>query len=264
MSQSGTAGVSLALARFVAGTTFGQLGPATVEATKRALLDALGVMQAASGLAPEVRPFIELARTAKGSPEADVLGTGLRAPASLAALANGAMAHALDYEDALDGAPLHPNASLVPAVLALAQAQAQSHAQVPVSGADLLVAIATGCEISCRLASSLRQPLEQGGWYPPPILGAFGAVAGAARLLRLAPGQVCDAWSLLLLQNSCAGEIKNGADTVIRAVREAFPAQAAVQCVQLAKAGIKGFSAPLEGQAGSSHCLPADSSTRIC
>ena len=38
------------------------------------------------------------------------------------------MAHALDYEDAFDGAPLHPNASLVPAVIALAQAHG------PVSG----------------------------------------------------------------------------------------------------------------------------------
>ena len=45
-------------------------------------------------------------------------------PHRCAALANGAMSHALDYEDAFDAAPVHPNASLMPAVLALAQAHA--------------------------------------------------------------------------------------------------------------------------------------------
>jgi 2-methylcitrate dehydratase PrpD len=166
------------------------------------------------------------------------------APAVLAALANGAMAHALDYEDAFDGAPLHPNASLVPAVIALAQAHP------PVSGGALLAAIAIGCDVSCRIALSLRQRLEDGGWYPPPILGAFGAVAGAARILKLTPRQLLDAWSMLLLQNSCAGEIKHDRDTVIRAVREAFPAQVAVQVALLARGGVRGFDAPLEGRDG--------------
>jgi 2-methylcitrate dehydratase PrpD len=161
----------------------------------------------------------------------------------MAALANGAMSHALDYEDAFDAAPVHPNASLIPAVLALAQSRA-------LGGKELIAAIATGCDFACRLALSLRQQLEAGGWYPPPILAAFGAVAGAANLLRLSPEQVKSAWSLLLLQNSCAGEIKYDADTVIRAVREAFPAQAAVTSTLLAEAGIQGFRAPFEGRAG--------------
>jgi 2-methylcitrate dehydratase PrpD len=187
---------------------------------------------------------VQLAQANGGAAQATILGHGGRVPAAMAAFANGAMAHALDYEDALDVAPLHPNASLVPAVLALAQARA------PVSGHDLLAAIAIGCEASCRVALALRQPLEQGGWYPPPILGAFGAVTGAAMLLRLTPAQLTDAWSLLLLQNSCPGEIKYSADTVLRAVREAFPAQAAVNAALLAEAGIKGFAAPLEGEAG--------------
>ena len=79
---------------------------------------------------------------------------------------------------------------------------------------------------------------------------AGGAVAGAARLLGLTPRQLLDAWSLLLLQNSCPGEIKHDRDTVIRAVREAFPAQVAVQVSHLARAGVRGFDAPLEGRDG--------------
>lgn len=237
-------GLSARLAAHISQVRFEQLPPSTVHAASRAVLDAVGVISAASALAPEARAFIELARDAATKPEASVLGTDIRAPAAMAALANGAMSHALDYEDAFDAAPVHPNASLVPAVLAIAQARA------PTSGRELLTAIATGCDVACRLALSLRRPLEAGGWYPPPILAAFGAVAGASRLLRLSPRQVQDAFSLLLLQNCCPSEIKHSADSVIRAVREAFPAQAAVTAAFLAERGVRGFDAPLEGRGG--------------
>ncbi len=243
MHQAADAGLSLRLAQFAAHTPIEAIAPSALRAAARVLLDATGVMRAASGLAPEAQPFIAEALEGGAGP-ACILGTSHSVRAPLAALANGAMSHALDYEDAFDAAPVHPNASLVPAVLALAQ----SHA--PVSGRALLAAIAVGCDVSCRIALCLRARLEDGGWYPPPILAAFGAVAGAARILGLSAPQLLDAWSLLLLQNSCAGEIKYDRDTVIRAVREAFPAQAAVQVAQLARRGTTGFAAPLEGRAG--------------
>ncbi len=243
MTDARTKGLSLGLAQFVLETPESRLPSSALRSAARVVLGASGVMRAASALAPEVAPFI--AHAVEGGPgPAAVLGTAQRVRPALAALANGAMAHALDYEDAFDGAPLHPNAALVPAVLALAQAHG------PVPGRSLLAAIVIGCEVSCRIALSLRQRLEDGGGYPPPILGAFGAVAGAARILRLTPRQLLDAWSLLLLQNSCPGEIKHDRDTVIRAVREAFPAQVAVQVAHLAQAGVRGFDAPLEGRDG--------------
>jgi len=237
--------LSLRLAEHVAGARFDALPPGTVHAARRALLDGLGVMLAASGESGDVQPFIGLARRADGTGTASVLGTEVRTGAALAALANGAMAHALDYEDAYDAAPVHPNASLIPALLALAQT-----APAPVSGREFLTALAVGCDFACRLARCLERSMEQGGWYPPAILAAYGAAAGAARLLRLDVRQTLDAWSLMLCQATCPGEIKYSADTVIRAVREAFPAQAAVQSALLARAGVRGFDAPFEGRSG--------------
>jgi 2-methylcitrate dehydratase PrpD len=200
-------------------------------------------MLAASGTSADILPFVALARS-QGDGPATILGFGTRTSAPMAALANGAMAHALDFEDAFDAAPLHPNASLLPAALAIAQSRG------PISGREFITAVAAGCDLVCRLALALRQPMEQGGWYPPPILGAFGATAAACRLLKLQPTQYTDAFSLLMCQNSCPGEIKYSADTVIRAVREAFPAQAAVSSALLAADGVRGFEAPLEGKAG--------------
>ncbi|WP_338466186.1 MmgE/PrpD family protein [Novosphingobium sp. ZN18A2] len=233
--------ISDQLSEWVAGLAFDDLPEATVTAARRVLLDASGVMIGASGLSADVRPFVDLA-TSDGP--CAILGTGMKALPQMAAIANGAMAHALDFEDAFDRAPGHPNASLVPALLALAQ----SHG--PLDGRRFLTALVAGCEVSCRLGLALRKPLEDGGWYPPPILAGLGAAAGAASLLGASSDQVRDSISLALCQVTMPGEIKHSAGTVIRAVREAFPAQAAVQSALLALAGVAGFEQPLEGQAG--------------
>lgn len=236
-------GVSDRLARHIADAGWDTLPEAAREGARRVLLDAVGVIHAASGLAPEAAPFIALAE-ANGPGPCIILGTGKRVQPLGAALANGALAHAVDYEDAFDRAPAHPNASLVPVLLALAQSQGA------VDGRRFLSALAVGGDVACRIALSLRQPMEQGGWYPPPIVAAFGAVAGAANLVGLTAAQVTDALSLVLCQVTMPGEIKHSRRTVLRAVREAFPAQAALIATLLAREGVAGFETPLEGKAG--------------
>lgn len=237
-------GLTSLIAEHIAGAQFDRLPRTTVDATKRALLDAVGVMLGASGISEDIGPFVELARRAAASPEATVLGHGFRTTAEQAALANGAMAHALDFEDTFDRAPGHPNAALIPAALAVAEARGG------VSGREFIAAVAAGCDLSCRVMLSLRAPMEAGGWYPPPIVGSLGAAAAAARLLRLSPRQVADCLSLILCQVSCPGEIKHDQATVIRAIREAFPASAGVRSALLAQLGVRGFERPLEGEGG--------------
>ncbi len=236
--------LSQRLAEHIVGANYDRLSASTRAAARRVLLDGIGVMLGASG-AEEVAPFVALARQrsdpASGSP---VLGQGFSTDVASAALANGAMAHALDFEDAYDAAPCHPNASLLPAALAIAGSRRE------VGGRELITAVAVGCDLVCRLAASLRRPMEAGGWYPPPILGAFGATAVAARLLGLDARGLRDAWSLVLAQNSCPGEIKYAPASTMRAIREAFPAQAAIVSAQLAAGGVRGFDAPFEGKAG--------------
>src|SRR5690606_22427856 len=114
------AGLSAAICAHVAGQTYERLPAGARHAAKRALLDAVGVMAGASGLAPEIAPFASLARAAGGGP-CTLLGYRDGAPPALAALANGAAAHALDFEDVFDRAPCHPNSAAVPAALAIAQ-----------------------------------------------------------------------------------------------------------------------------------------------
>lgn len=238
-----TRSVSDVLSGHIASVCWDDLPDAARDGAKRVLLDAVGVIHAASGLAREASPFIALAR-ANGEGPCTILGSGYSVQPLGAALANGALAHAVDYEDAFDLAPAHPNASLVPVLVALAQSEGD------VDGQRFLTALAVGGDVACRIALSLRQPMEEGGWYPPPIVAAYGAVAGAASLLRLTPEQTRDALSLALCQVTMPGEIKNSRRTVLRAVREAFPAQAALTAALLAQEGVAGFEQPLEGSAG--------------
>jgi 2-methylcitrate dehydratase PrpD len=239
-----TDSLSQTIANHIVRARFDQLSPHAIQMTKYSLLDALGVMLGASGIGEGCDAFAQLAIESNAKPAATILGHGQRTSASLAALANGAMAHALDFEDAHDSAPVHPNAQTVPAALALAESLGG------VDGRELITALAVGCDLVCRLGMSLTISLDDYGWYPPPILGAFGATAAAARLLKLDARQTLDALSLTLCQGSCSAELKYNPFSVVRSVRDSFAAQAGVVAAQLAQKGVRGFDEPFEGRAG--------------
>jgi 2-methylcitrate dehydratase PrpD len=231
------------LAAHIAGARFEQLSAHAVHMTRLSLLDALGVTLAASGLGEGVPAFAEVARDTGGRPEASVIGFGFRTSSLAAVLANGAGAHALDFEDAYDGAPIHPSAASVPVALALAE-------RLDASGQDMLTALAVGCDLVCRLGLALEINPDEAGWYPPPILGAFGAAATAARLLRLSAAQTQAALALTLNQATATAQFKTAPASTLRAVRDAFPAHAGLVSALLAQRGVTGFDGVFEGAAG--------------
>jgi 2-methylcitrate dehydratase PrpD len=235
--------LSLSLGEHVATCRFDDLPAAAVEAAKASLLDALGVSFAASGLGEGVQPFIDLALESGGRGEATVLGVGEKAPMLMAALANGALAHALDFEDAHDEALLHPNAQIIPALLGIAEAKGAS-------GRDFLTALAVGCDLVCRLKLAARTDPADLGWYPPALLGGIGSAAAAAKLLGASAEQVVDALSLALGPAASSAEVKFSPRSHVRAVRDAFAAHAGLLAARLAVGGVKGFDRPIEGQAG--------------
>jgi 2-methylcitrate dehydratase PrpD len=239
-----TASLSQTIASHIVQTRFEHLSPRAIQMTKYSLLDALGVMLGASGIGEGCDAFARLAMESNAKRESTMLGYGERTSASLAALANGALAHALDFEDAHDSAPVHPNAQTIPAALALAESLGS------INGRDLITALAVGCDLVCRLGMCLTTNLDDYGWYPPPILGAFGATAAAARLLKLNERQTLDALSLALCQVGCSAELKYNPHSVVRSVRDSFAAQTGVVAAQLAQNGVRGFDMPFEGKAG--------------
>lgn len=237
------AGISERIAKHVAELTFDALPEATVAATRRSLLDTIGVMLGASGLAEEARPYRQHA-LAGGAGPSRLLGTPDRVMPAMAALANGALAHALDFGDTFDAGPAHPSAAVVPALLALADADPA------IDLGSLLAAMTAGTDLACRLSIASHEPYEARGWYPPPLVGMIAAAAASARLLGLDAAGVRHAMGLAMLQGSFPGEIKYDGTAPIRAVREGFAARAAVEAALLARVGARAFAEPLAGKAG--------------
>ena len=117
---------------------------------------------------------------ARSSPHsgATVLGTDLRLPAPVAAIVNGSAVHAFELDDFNErAAGVHASASVVPALLALAELR-------PLSGGDFIAACAVGQEIAVRLGTCLGWPAVERGFHLPGLLGAVAAGAAAARALR--------------------------------------------------------------------------------
>ena len=229
------------LARAALSLRFADLPKSVVQAAQVSLIDGLATMIAASRREPVTRPLHQHALNAGGGP-ATLLAGGKGQPWA-AALANGALAHALDYEDTHDATGLHPNAALIPAALALGEA-------TDASGRDLLAALVAGCEVNCRIGLALGADPAAHGWYHPPMIGMIGASIAAARLLRLTPEQTVSAVSLACCQFALTDELKRSPETDLRAIRDGFAARAAVEAAQLAHAGVSGVALPLEGRRG--------------
>src|SRR6516165_11703529 len=123
-----------------------------------------------------------------GLPESRVLLRGIRLPAPSAALLNASMGHALDFDDTLDsGGSIHPGVSVLASVLAVCDSLNG------VTGRDLLLAVALGLDMSCRIA--LASTLDR-GWHRTAAIGVFGATAAAGKLMELTAEQMLHAFGI--------------------------------------------------------------------
>ena len=178
-------------AEHIAQVRFDGLTDATIRATCRDILDTLGCMLGGSG-EPGIDTLRRLAARWGGREEATVLLAGLRVPAHQAALVNGAMAHALDFDDTHDGAGMiHPGAPVLAAALAAAELAGA------VTGEKFVLAVALGLDVACRVA--LGAP-EDRGWHRTAAMGVFGATASASHVLDLTAPQVEHALGIALSQ----------------------------------------------------------------
>ena len=170
-------GATEKLARFVAETSYESLPKEAVVAAKRAVLDTLAVSIA--GHREEAGQIIAAyTRELAADGDAGVIGCGFRAAATEAALANGAFAHALDYDDVNLSMRGHPSAPVLPAVLALGERSGAT-------GRQVIVAFVLGFEVECKVGAAMGGSSYAHGWHPTATLGTLGAAAASAKLLRL-------------------------------------------------------------------------------
>ncbi len=232
--------LSQEFAAMVAHTQYAELPASAIEGAKKSILDTIGVILGASGVEPAVKGVVDLVREAGGTPEATVMGFGGKAPALWASFANGAMAHCLDFDDhAPEGH--HPSSSIVPAVFALAERAGG------VSGREMIAAVAAGQEVFLRLRRNVESRKD---WHLTTILGVFGAAAAGARVLRLKPDGIGDAFGYAGM--SCCGtmEMMYSMGSSQRGLYAGFSTKGAVLAVLMAQKGITGVHTMFEGKAG--------------
>jgi 2-methylcitrate dehydratase PrpD len=227
-------------ANYVVNTRYEDLPRDAIEAAKKSILDTLGVILAASGMEPAVRGVAELVQEFGGRPECSVLGFGGRAPANMAAFANGVMAHALDFDDQTPWGA-HPDSSVVPAAFAMAERKGG------ISGRRLIAAVAIGQDLFVRLRCNVGWRQD---WNLSSVVGAFSASAAAAYVQGLSREQVAHALGIASMQSSGTMEVIFGIGSDLRGMYAGFTAQGVVLATLLAEKGITGINTLFEGKAG--------------
>src|SRR5262252_4093335 len=79
----------------------------------------------------------------------------------------------LDYDDTHLPTVIHPAAPVAPSVLAVAERQRAT-------GADVLLALLLGVEVACRIGNAVSPQHYARGWHITATCGIFGAAAAVA------------------------------------------------------------------------------------
>ncbi|MDI3305809.1 MAG: MmgE/PrpD family protein [Acetobacteraceae bacterium] len=208
-------------------------------------LDSVGIALAARPALPICREVIEALSFGAACGESPVIGGAERLPPALAAFANSALAHALDYDDIHDAARLHPTTVTLPAALAVA---------VPAKAGmeRVLAAVALGNELMCRLGAACAPTGDGPGsdWFLTQLFGYLGGCLAACIVLDLPEERTVSALGLAYMQMAGGKEAAFGTGATARSIYPAFAAMGGVQAALLARAGVTGPETALDGAAG--------------
>lgn len=209
-----------------------------LDAARNAFLDTIGV--AIPGAAEPVTGKVLATVRPWGEGRCTAIGFAVGLAAPWAALVNGTAAHALDFDDNFDPAKAHASAVLVPAILALAE-------QEGASGHACLDAYIAGLQIMGRVGQGVNPAHRNRGWHATGTLGAIGAAAACARLLRLPEREAACALSIA---TSMAGGFMSQFGTSVKPIHAGLAAKAGVMATGLAREGIDAGLHTLDGPTG--------------
>ena len=179
-----------------------------------------------------------------GNPIATVIGSDVKLPPRAAALANGTISHALDYDDTHFAYIGHPSVAIYPAALAVAE-EANRNA------ADLVNAFLVGAEASCRIGMVLGRTHYDAGFHQTATSGAFGATIAACRLYDMKPADIGVALGLV---SSRASGLKSQFGTMGKPFNAGAAASNGIEAAALAR---RGFTASDDAFSGPQSFLEA-------
>jgi 2-methylcitrate dehydratase len=227
------------LARFAAGARWEDVSPASQEALKKRVLDALGCAYGALDAQP-VRAIRAHTEDFGGKPLATLIGGGRTSP-DRAAFHNGAAVRYLDFNDTFlgRGEACHPSDNLSPVLAAAEYAGA--------SGKDMLAALAVGYQVQLRL--SQVAPVRAKG-FDHSTQGTYAAAAGVARALGLDAERTANAIAISGTAFNALRVTRTGSLSNWKALAYPNVAFGAIHACFLACRGVTGPMEVFEGSKG--------------
>jgi 2-methylcitrate dehydratase len=227
------------LARYALATDFPGLPAVAVHECRRRLIDSFACAAAAYE-EPFCANLRVLAGRYAGTPSARIWGSAHPTSIEMAAFVNGTMVRYLDCSDTwLGKAAGHPS-DMIGALVAAAEAYRRD-------GASLATATVVAYEIYCGLCDSIA--LQAHG-VDQATCAAAGTAMGVGRLLGLDETQLCNALSLALASNVNLYNVRCGELSDWKGCAGANGARNGVFAALLAKDGMRGPTAVIEGKGG--------------
>jgi len=233
-------GFTSRIAAFALETTFEQIPSPVVTRSREMMLNAAGIALAGAD-EDEGRGIIDYVSEMAAAPNCTIIGSAARSTEELAALANGTLVHALDFDENVERRGNHPSNVMFPIVMVLGERHG-------LSGADVVSAFALGCEISTKLgaAGDLDEQFPRAagfGWHGTPVFGVLGGTAAAGRLLGLDQVQLEHALGMACSQ---AAGIQVNHGTSSKPLQAGSAAMRAIMCARLAQRGFTGARNAIE------------------
>ncbi len=206
---------------------------------------------AAGAASPEALNLLPAVRGWGAGDEARTLSAN-KLPAPSAAFFNGFAIHCLEWDAVHEPAVVHALSAVTAALVAASDRAAGSESD------DFLIALAVGVDIASGLGLSATGPMQ---FFRPATAGVIGAALAVARLEGLSHDEMADV--LGLAYSFGGGTMQAHVEASIALpLQIGRAAQAAVQAVDLVKAGLSGPHDVLEGPFGYSKLVePLDLSS---
>ena len=227
------------LTQFVAETSYEDFPPETIKLAKELILHCLG--GALGGTKePSSQIIIDFVKEIGGTPEAGVMGTGFKSSVINAAFVGGFTTHAIEVEDGSWPGASSP-ITVVPVVFALAE-------KIGVTGKDIIESFVIGFEVQGKLAAAASSSASDRGVSTLTTIGALGAAAGAARMLKLDISTIKNALGIAASQ--AAGLTDCSVGNMTHYFQSGASCRNGLTAAQLAKAGFNANTHCLEMKNG--------------
>ena len=236
-SMSPDHSISEQLAEWGASLAPGDLPEATRAKMRDILVDIVGLCVAA-----RATDYVGSVIAASEPGDFTVIAQPGGAAASSAALINGTASHGEDFDDTFEGGPVHSGVVIVPALLAAAETHKLTNDRV-------ILGMAAGTELLCRLALTLPKGVHKAGFHPTAVLGAFAATFGICVACRA--DAKTTAHALGIAGSMASGIIEYlGDGSWTKRMHPGWAAQSGLRAHALAAAGFVGPKWVFEGKHG--------------